>query len=462
MKHRILSLFTALMAVMILHAQEYMVIEKTDGTSVKMNVDEVKQVSFEVTKTLSVSPTEVTLGSASNSKESIKVTSNTSWEITGNPSWLSLSTKSGTGNATITLTATANISSSNRTATLIISDTSGEKSVSVSVIQKGATISDVIYREPYTAWGATMTQTKNYMSSYTLYDEDTNSLAYYGKDKELLIMYMFDNSKLYSAAVAIETSKTTITAIGNQLTRNGYTYLGESDGTHLYSSNDSKTYVMIGTSTTTTTSVYQVTYIDASRINNNGTLFEAPYTNWSASPTLVKSTMSSRGYTLETDKTTSTGGYLGYSGKYKEILSMYSFNSNNKLEQIDILLLASTATVSDTREYLTSELKYTYVNTTSSGGLLFLSNDYNTVVLLQSSQLNGTNVTLVSFVSYDSIMGTRQAARGYTNDLKIDDNMPLSSIKLFESLPTDSWLVSGLIKQIKQHTASWPAIDQLH
>ncbi len=62
------------------------------------------------------------ISAAANSTACVKVTSNTSWTITCNQPWLTLSSASGNGNAFVTLTATANTTIANRTATITVSD----------------------------------------------------------------------------------------------------------------------------------------------------------------------------------------------------------------------------------------------------------------------------------------------------------------------------------------------------
>lgn len=73
---------------------------------------------------LSVSATNITLGSITGSKDSFNITSNISWTISVTPStatWFSVSTLSGSNNAIVYVTATANnTSGSNQTATIVL------------------------------------------------------------------------------------------------------------------------------------------------------------------------------------------------------------------------------------------------------------------------------------------------------------------------------------------------------
>ena len=73
------------------------------------------------TKYLNVSPTTITLGSASGSTGTFNITSNTTWSITDDASWLSVAPVSGLNNAVITVTATsANTGTTPRTATVTV------------------------------------------------------------------------------------------------------------------------------------------------------------------------------------------------------------------------------------------------------------------------------------------------------------------------------------------------------
>ena len=73
---------------------------------------------------LTVSPASISLGSSSGSAGTIAITSNTTWSITDDASWLNVSPSSGSNNGTITVTATsANTGTSSRSATVTIAGT---------------------------------------------------------------------------------------------------------------------------------------------------------------------------------------------------------------------------------------------------------------------------------------------------------------------------------------------------
>ncbi len=86
---------------------------------------------------LSVSTTSLSLSATSNSQSSFEVTSNTSWSVNDDASWLTVSPSSGSNNGTVTVTATSvNTSINSRTAEITVSST-GVDSKTVNVIQEG-------------------------------------------------------------------------------------------------------------------------------------------------------------------------------------------------------------------------------------------------------------------------------------------------------------------------------------
>jgi hypothetical protein len=86
--------------------------------------------------TLSVAPSTVNVAAAVNSADTFDITSNTSWTVTDNQSWLTVSPTSGSNNGTVTVTAQENTSASARTATVTVSAT-GVPSQTVTVTQSG-------------------------------------------------------------------------------------------------------------------------------------------------------------------------------------------------------------------------------------------------------------------------------------------------------------------------------------
>ena len=83
---------------------------------------------------ISVSTSEITLDD--NNKGNVVVTSNTSWTVSSNETWLSCSPSEGINTQTITISAADNPNKTNRKAVLTIKDISGKKGVTVNVTQK--------------------------------------------------------------------------------------------------------------------------------------------------------------------------------------------------------------------------------------------------------------------------------------------------------------------------------------
>jgi hypothetical protein len=87
--------------------------------------------------TVSVSPTSLSVGAAANSTGTFGVTSNTSWTVSSNQTWLTASPTSGSNNATVTVTAQQNTGTSTRSATVTVSAT-GVTAQTVTVTQAAA------------------------------------------------------------------------------------------------------------------------------------------------------------------------------------------------------------------------------------------------------------------------------------------------------------------------------------
>jgi len=91
---------------------------------------------FTIAAFLNVTPTSISLTSGSGANGTFNITSNTSWSITDDAAWLSVSPVSGTNNATVTVTAvSANSGSSPRTATVTIAGSGVTPNKTVTVTQ---------------------------------------------------------------------------------------------------------------------------------------------------------------------------------------------------------------------------------------------------------------------------------------------------------------------------------------
>jgi glucuronoarabinoxylan endo-1,4-beta-xylanase len=83
------------------------------------------------TSNLNVSPSSLSF-SASAGSSPVSVTSNVSWSVTDNQSWISVSPTSGSNNGTVTVSVTANGGTTSRTGTVTITGASITRTVSVS------------------------------------------------------------------------------------------------------------------------------------------------------------------------------------------------------------------------------------------------------------------------------------------------------------------------------------------
>ncbi len=89
-------------------------------------------------KNLAVSTNSLTVAAPANSTQTFGITSNISWAVASNQTWLTASSASGSGNSTITLTATLNPTVADRTANVTVSG-SGVADKTIVVTQSGST-----------------------------------------------------------------------------------------------------------------------------------------------------------------------------------------------------------------------------------------------------------------------------------------------------------------------------------
>lgn len=406
-----------------------------------------------------VTGTPVKLASSANAVGTFTINTNIPFTVSSKADWLEVTPTSGNSTTTITVKAkTANPTSSERSGTISISNALFG-SYNIDVKQAGSE-NTIIYREPYTSWGSTKSQVKTYMKNYTLYSEEDDMLTYNGMNLEVFTMYAFDNSKLALAVVAIETGKTTLAKIEEQLQKNNYVKGGlAQDGTVIYGSSDLRTMVFVETNTEV--GAYYIRYYDASLLTSDE-LFEEPYTNWGASRTTVKSVMNQNGYTLEEESTDASDYYyLMYQGKQKEVYSMYQFNSRIQLAQIKLIFLASDASVEDIRSYMSSTMSYTFSGTNSAKTqFYYLTADQKSYAIVEGATLsNGIELTVVTYVSYNSVSSSRQTLNESVNDgvVELQDNIIMPSInvgvdKLQRMLLEKTWMSA------KDRLSSWPEV----
>jgi photosystem II stability/assembly factor-like uncharacterized protein len=90
---------------------------------------------FSNTNNLSVSPTEISTGSAASTND-VNITSNVDWTVTSNQTWATPAPTSGTGNGTVTISIDENTGDFPRNATITFGTTAGDEEL-VTITQAG-------------------------------------------------------------------------------------------------------------------------------------------------------------------------------------------------------------------------------------------------------------------------------------------------------------------------------------
>ncbi len=113
--------------------------------------------------TLSVSPTTYAFPSTSSGSEAITVTSNGTWTVASNQSWLTTSVSSGSGNGSFNATVTDNTGTSTRTGVITLTAPNGQQAT-VTITQPGSgslVVSPTTWAPVYTGAHTTITVTAN-------------------------------------------------------------------------------------------------------------------------------------------------------------------------------------------------------------------------------------------------------------------------------------------------------------
>ena len=261
--------------------------------------------------------------------------------------------------------------------------------------------SDDLFNEPYITWGASVDEVKSAMQDYTLVNENNNDgfvyLIYSGKLQELYTAYGIDVKRnLVTAQVAVDVAKTTVANLDESIQKK-YVYVYESDGIKMYMTADAETVVFLSEiDGYFLIDYYSTEYLLAD--DDDEIYYEEPYANWNATPSVVKGEMTNRGYTLYDEGTNSSGlYYLAYLGEQKETLSLYWFNAQQILAQIDIAF--SDVTVEEIEEFVTTQWGYTFAGNGSEGEDVYATPDNNSYVFIYSSTLSdGSVVTYASYI----------------------------------------------------------------
>ncbi len=126
----------------------------------------VTQSAASATTMLTVSQNIVSIAKDANSTASVTVTSNTTWSVSSDQTWLSVSPAMGSNNGTITFTAQANITTRTRTATVTVSG-QGVSPQIITVTQAAAVIFTVSQTAVVIEWKANSTSSVAVASNTT-------------------------------------------------------------------------------------------------------------------------------------------------------------------------------------------------------------------------------------------------------------------------------------------------------
>lgn len=303
--------------------------------------------------TLSVTPTSLSFDYGSGSK-SISITSNTDWTVKSSASWLIVSKTSGTGNASVNLSASANTNTSSRSATVTI--TGGGKTVTCSVSQAAAPEPSIVMM----------------IGSYQI-----------SADAKTIDVYVSSNTS-WTVSSNQTWAKPTQTSGSGDMT------LPVAVSANYNSTSRTATLTFTAGTKTAKCQIIQ----DGKKIT---LLFEEPFIAWGTQRTNVMSTMKTRGYTLYSNDALANGAPLSYEGKYEEIMSIYTFNSAMKLDDIIFYLDASKISVSEMGKYL-QDMSYEYQGETG-GFNIYISESANSIVGIYSRKLDSDfSITVVEYM----------------------------------------------------------------
>lgn len=355
---------------------------------------------------LSVSPASVTLNE--NNNETLTVSSNTTWNVIPSDSWLNCSPSGATGGAQVTVSANSlNNTGSARTATLKFTDKTGTKVVTVSVTQLPV---------------------KNNADDPDKPDEPMPTLTV----SKSSIQFGADGG---NETVSIE-SNTSWTVASSESWCTVSPSSGTNNGTVTVS-----TTANTGTSQRTATITVKTAKgeiektISISQEEAAPSIpFDEPYLGWATSPSTVGAVLTDRGYRLN-EYTTQSESIISHSDKM-EYMTVYHFKKT-RLYDADVWIDASKYSMSQTRNYLSTTLKYTSTGTTTSSGTTYynyLSLDGLTKASVYKYTGTDATYTIITFESsgtgllfeepfmtWDASMNTAKTAienMGYT--VKVD------------------------------------------
>lgn len=256
----------------------------------------------------------------------------------------------------------------------------------------------VLYAEPLITWNSTPTQVKSYMSGYNLQKEDTQTLVYEGKYKELGTVYWFDQNLLYNSYVAFSSSDVTLEELDAQIQQNYILVLDLSD-TKLYMSADGLTDVFLSEQD----DMYFVDYYSDEYLNRPQPYFEDPYLIWNAPRATVKRAMANLGYTLYSESDLASEYFEQmYVGKNQEFMQTYSFNPTTET-LFYVSLAFSDVDLDDLKAFATEEMGYEFVGKDGDGDDVYLTTDkFSYVYIYEKTFSNGSTYQFVDYSSATS------------------------------------------------------------
>lgn len=226
-----------------------------------------------------------------------------------------------------------------------------------------------LYEAPYLNWGGTVTSVKSYMKNYNLYSDiqigpnDIYWMSYTGTGDVLLYEYQFtsETKGLCRAYVYLNRDNVTLADIENYLKKNGYTYYGKDEDSGVTIYENSSTYVAINSMSSEQVNFWSIGYLDKNLIQTDDALtFKAPYLQWGATVSAVKSYMSD--FEIVSDiALDDDGNYsMTYEGKDDAAMYIYDFSTmTSGLHDVYLAFDAETVNLDAIKTYFASLSTYT-------------------------------------------------------------------------------------------------------
>ena len=340
---------------------------------------------------LKLSPNNITL-LALDKAFSIRIESNTEWEITTDASWLKLQKERGSRSGGVEMKADDN-TGRERTATVTVSANKFDLKKSVQVTQQG--IESYLFREPYTGWETSIDEMKAYMNTYEIAKEDSSIIFYFGKYREVGTGYIFDSNKMVRSIIQLNSSTNTVGEIEDFLKKKGHESIS---GTPYLRGADGKTKIAIVASEDGR--AYYVNYL------NYTNLFLEPFTTWYYSRDNVKARMATLGYKLLSESDNADDNYgLIYEGRRLDMWSAYFFNSKMTLMEVDMIFNPDLTPFDDVCSHLKTlgYLPMQNYKDVSDNSLLY-QHPYSTDVAVVNRPSNLRNVVRVVFWSFSEFL----------------------------------------------------------